>query len=79
MKKHVDQFKPGELIPHCHLKAEMTNKHKKSASILVHQVKLVGAKDPFKFITIHLDPQRTLPGQITPVILLFYRYCNNTI
>ncbi|XP_064401960.1 uncharacterized protein LOC135347815 isoform X2 [Halichondria panicea] len=61
IKKHVDQFKPGQRIPYCHLKAEMTNKRKKSAPKLFHQVKLVGAKDPYNIITIDLDPQRTFP------------------
>ncbi len=60
MKKHVDQFKPGQSIPHCHLKAEV------SPPELLHQVKLVGAKDPFKFITLNLVLQQTLPGQNTP-------------
>ncbi|XP_064401971.1 uncharacterized protein LOC135347820 isoform X4 [Halichondria panicea] len=61
IKKHVDQFKPGQRIPYCHLNAEMTNKRKKSTPKLFHQVKLVGAKVPYNFITINLDPQRTLP------------------
>ncbi|XP_064402405.1 uncharacterized protein LOC135348156 [Halichondria panicea] len=62
IKKHVDQFKPGQRIPYCHLNAEMTNKRKKSAPKLFLQVKLVGAKDPYNIITINLDPQRTLPA-----------------
>ncbi len=56
-------FKPGQRIPYCHLKAEMTNKRKKSAPKLLHQVKLLGAKHPYNIITIDLDLQQTLPGQ----------------
>ncbi len=66
MKKHVDQFKPGQSIPHCHLKAKLTSNHEVSPPELLHQVKLVGAKDPFKFITLNLVLQQTLPGQNTP-------------
>ncbi|XP_064391958.1 uncharacterized protein LOC135339662 isoform X4 [Halichondria panicea] len=62
MKKHVDQFKPGQSIPHCHLNAELTSNDEMSPPKLFHQVNLVGAKDPFKFITLILDPQRTLPA-----------------
>ncbi len=68
MKKNVDQFKPGQSIPHCHLKAKLTSNHEVSAPELLHQVKLVGAKDPFKFITLNLILQQTLPGQNIPVI-----------
>ncbi len=63
MKKHVDQFKPGQSIPHCHLNAKLTSNHEVSPPELLHQVKLVGAKDPFKFITLNLVLQQTLPGQ----------------
>ncbi len=63
MKKHVDQFKPGQSIPHCHLKAKVTSDHEVSPPELLHKVKLVGAKDPFKFITLNLVLQQTLPGQ----------------
>ncbi len=66
MKKNVDQFKPGQSIPHCHLNAELTINDEVSPPKLLHQVKLVGAKDPFKFITLNLVLQRTLPGQNTP-------------
>ncbi len=69
MKKHVDQFKPGQSIPHCHLNAELTSNDEMSPPKLLHQVKLVGAKDPFKFITLNLVLQRTLPGQNTPLIV----------
>ncbi|XP_064401224.1 uncharacterized protein LOC135347256 isoform X2 [Halichondria panicea] len=61
IKKNVDQFKPGQRIPHCHLKAEITNKRRKSAPKLSHKVNLLGAKDPFQFTTIDLDLQSTLP------------------
>ena len=72
MKKHVDQFKPGQRIPYCHLNAEMANK---SAPKLFHQVKLVGAKDPYNIITINLDPQRTLPGQNdTCMYIVFFHF-----
>ena len=63
IKKHVDQFKPGQRIPHCHLKAEVTSKHKKTVSKLFHQVRLVGAKEPFNVVTFDLDPQLKYPGR----------------
>ena len=63
IKKHVDLFKPGQRIPHCHLKAKVTNKHRKTISSLFHQVKLVGAKEPYNMITFDLDPQHMLPGK----------------
>ena len=83
MKKHVDQFKPGQSIPHCHLNAELTSNDEMSPPKLFHQVNLVGSKDPFKFITLILDPQRTLPGPnqpscmfcVIPFIKKFSVYC----
>ena len=62
IKKHVDQFKPGQRIPHCHLKAEVTSKRKKTVSKLFHQVRLVGAKEPFNIVTFDLDSQLKQPG-----------------
>ncbi len=41
----------------------MTNKPKKSASQLIHQVRLLGARAPYNIITIILDPQKILSGQ----------------
>ena len=49
-------FKSGQRIPHCHLKAEVTGKFKKTVSKLFHQVRLVGAKEPFNVVTFDLDP-----------------------
>ena len=63
IKKHVDMFKPGQRIPHCHLKAEVTSKGEKTVSKLFHQVKLVGAKEPFNVVTFTLDTQLKQPGE----------------
>ncbi len=81
MKTTVDQFKPGQKIPHCHLKAEVTSNHKMPAPKLFHQVKLVGAKDPYNTVTISLDPQETLPGQNTPSYLSVsvYGFCVESV
>ncbi|XP_064392422.1 uncharacterized protein LOC135340061 isoform X3 [Halichondria panicea] len=69
IKKHVDQFKPGQRIPHCSLMAEMTmaemtNKRKKSVPMLFHQhqIRLVGARAPYNSITINLDSQEMFLG-----------------
>ncbi len=67
---NVDQFKPGQRIPHCHLKAEVTANHKMSAPKLFHRVKLVGAKVPYNIVTIFLDPQTLLGKNIWPYELV---------
>ncbi len=74
MKTTVDQFKPGQRIPHCHLKAEVTSNHEMSAPKLFHQVKLVGAKLPYNIVTINLDSQETPPGQNTPLFSFYVWY-----
>ncbi|XP_064392749.1 ankyrin-2-like isoform X2 [Halichondria panicea] len=61
-KKHVDQFKPGQRIPHCHLNAELTINDEMSPAKLLHQVKLVGAKFPYNIVTLNLVLQRSLSG-----------------
>ena len=54
MKKHVDSYKPGRRIPRCQLSAVFILAENKNIPLLQHQVKLVGAKEPFNMIAIEL-------------------------
>ena len=46
MKKKVDSFEPGKMIPSCQLSAEFLSSSRKVPS-LRHHVKLLGAKEPY--------------------------------
>ena len=59
-KQQVDSFSPGQAIPSCQLRAEWTEQSKPVR--LTHKVTLSGAKEPFKYIYIELDPDPTPPG-----------------
>ena len=52
MKKHVDNYRPGQWIPSCQLSAVFVLAEDKKIPLLQYQVKLVGAKEPFNMIAI---------------------------
>ena len=54
MKRHVDTYQPGKRIPSCQLSAVFMLAEDKKVPLLQHQVKLVGAKEPFNVIAIEL-------------------------
>ena len=52
MKKNVDIYEPGKLIPHCRLRAEASEKER--ISDLSHRVRLIGARSPLNEFVINL-------------------------
>ena len=47
IKRNVDSFEPGKMIPNCQLSAEFSSSAGQKVPSLKHRVKLLGAKDPF--------------------------------
>ena len=54
-KKDADQFKPGRWIPTCQLIVEWKRKDHIPVE-LMHKVDLIGAKPPFNFFHLKLNP-----------------------
>ena len=57
LKSDVDSHVPGEhsVFPHCQLSAECSGKRKKMPK-LTHKIDMVGAKEPFTYSVINMDP-----------------------
>ena len=54
-RKDVDQFEPGQWIPECQLVVEWEREDQRPVR-LRHKVDLIGAKRPFNFILLTLNP-----------------------
>ena len=54
-RKDVDQFEPGQWIPECQLVVEWEREGQKPVR-LRHKVDLIGAKKPYNFILLTLNP-----------------------
>lgn len=54
-RKNADQFEPGQLIPECQLIVEWEKEDQRPVR-LRHRVDLIGAKPPYNFIHLTLDP-----------------------
>ena len=55
MKRHVDSFEPGKMIPKCYLSADFIASVRDRPQ-LVHQIHLIGAKEPFNMFFIKINP-----------------------
>ena len=54
-RKDADEFEPGQWIPECQLVVQWERKDQTPVP-LRHKVDLIGAKAPFNFIYLILDP-----------------------
>ena len=52
IKKKVDNFKPGQMIPSCQLNATIVSVQTSKVPSLEYCVKLLGAKKPYDMFTI---------------------------
>ena len=68
MKKKVDSFEPGKMIPSCQLSAEFLSSLRKVPS-LKHHIKLLGAKEPYDSFLIK-PPIATLTSMAEGTVLL---------
>jgi len=53
-KWQVDNYRGGQRVPHCQLRLQWTRGE--PPVVLYHKLKLIGAKEPFNFLTIESDP-----------------------
>ena len=53
-KSQVDNYRGGQRVPHCQLRLQW--KGGEQPVVLCHKLELVGAKEPFNFLTIESDP-----------------------
>ena len=60
MKKWVDTFEPGQIIPHCQLYARLQLLDSNQREPLQYTIHLLGAKEPYNVITIHSSLRGTL-------------------
>ena len=59
MKKNVDSFKPGKLVPRCQLQADFTSDSgfdMEYSPKLCYRVILIGAKEPHNTFLVTPDP-----------------------
>ena len=59
IKKKVDNFQPGKMIPSCQLNVTFTSSNSTEVSSLKHCVKLLGAKKPYDMFNIILSTTTT--------------------
>ena len=55
-KKDADQFEPGQWIPECQLIVQWEKKDQRPVQ-LMQKVNLIGAKAPYNFIHLTLNPE----------------------
>ena len=70
-RKDVDQFEPGQWIPECQLVVEWEREGQRPVR-LRHKVDLIGAKKPFNFILLTLNP--AMEGNWVMVLVLIGAY-----
>ena len=76
-KKHVDNYKPGRRIPRCQLSARFTSEIQ-VVTPLEHQVRLLGAKEPYDMFAIILAPFGTFSSLSVCRKLCTKKYCTLT-
>ena len=54
-RKDADQFEPGQWIPECQLIVQWEREDRRPA-LLRHKVILIGAKKPYNFVFLTLNP-----------------------
>ena len=63
LKEEVDCFKPGNRIPHCHLKAKFAGDLANIPDLECH-VDLLGAREPYNKFTIDITPDPSPPPTV---------------
>ena len=82
----VDNFLPGQSIPHCQIFAALIDPGKARGRHLCHQVNLRGAKAPSNYINIHLSikgiiiilGERTMNSLYLDYFCQYYNYYTDT-
>ena len=68
MKRHVDKFEPGKMIPKCQLSADFIKPiGDEKIPMLLHHVNLIGAKEPHNTFVIKPPTQATAAPSATPI------------
>ena len=60
LKRQVDSYEQGKLIPKCQFSAKVNIKEEDDIPPLEHRVKLIGAKFPFNTMLFNINP----PGRV---------------
>ena len=56
LKRFVDSFEQGKMIPKCQFSAKISLHEGKHIPSLQHRVQLIGARSPFNTVVLDIDP-----------------------